>query len=89
MAKNFHNRTNIIAKHNTIFLGEEILKFFMAPTVKQTLVSWRRRFQPGAKSVGDREILKIHLNSASKNTSETDGFLHGTKSLLTSVIYYK
>jgi len=27
-----------------------------------------------------------HLNSASKNTSETDIFPHGTKSLLTSVI---
>jgi len=34
MAKNFHNGTNIIAKHYTIFLGEEIL------------VSWHRRFQP-------------------------------------------
>jgi hypothetical protein len=34
MAKNFHNETNIIAKHDTIFLGEEILEFFMAPTVK-------------------------------------------------------
>jgi len=34
MAKNFHNETNIIAKHNTIFLGEEILQFFMVPTVK-------------------------------------------------------
>jgi hypothetical protein len=45
MAKNFHNGTNIIAKH-TIFLAEEILEFFPAPTVKHTLVSWRRRFQP-------------------------------------------
>jgi len=34
MAKNFHNGTNIIAKHDTIFQGEEILEFFMAPTVK-------------------------------------------------------
>jgi len=33
MAKNFHNRTNI-AKHYTIFLGEEILEFFMVPVVK-------------------------------------------------------
>jgi len=40
MTKNFHNGTNIIAKHDTIFLGKEILEFFMA------LVSWRRRFQP-------------------------------------------
>jgi hypothetical protein len=46
MAKNFHNGTNIIAKHGTIFLGEEILEFFMEPTVKHTLVSWRSRFQP-------------------------------------------
>jgi hypothetical protein len=35
-----------IAKHDAIFLGEEILEFFVAPTVKHTLVSWRRRFQP-------------------------------------------
>jgi len=46
MAKNFHKETNIIAKHDTIFLGEEILEFFMALTVKHALVSWRRRFQP-------------------------------------------
>jgi len=39
------------------------------------------------KGVGDREILKTHLNSASKNTTETDIFPHGTKSLLTSVIW--
>jgi hypothetical protein len=31
MAKNFHNGTNIIAKHDTIFMGEEIVEFFMAP----------------------------------------------------------
>jgi len=37
------------------------------------------------KDVGDREILQTYLNSASKNTSETDIFPHGTKSLLTSV----
>jgi len=35
MAKNFLNGTNIIAKQYTIFLGEEILEFFMAPTVKK------------------------------------------------------
>jgi len=34
MAKNFHNGTNIIAQHDTIFLGEEIIEFFMAPTIK-------------------------------------------------------
>ena len=37
MAKNFHNGTNVIAKHYTIFLGEEVLEFFMAPTVKTHL----------------------------------------------------
>jgi len=37
MAKKFHNGTNIIAKHYTIFLGEYILEFFMAPTVKTHL----------------------------------------------------
>jgi len=46
MDKNFHNGTNVIEKHYTIFLGEEILEFFMVPTVKYTLVSWNRRFQP-------------------------------------------
>jgi len=39
MTKNFHEGTNIIAKHDIIFQGEEILEFFMAPTVKHTLVS--------------------------------------------------
>ena len=36
--------------------------------------------------MGDREILETYLNSASKNTSETYIFPHGTKSLLTSVM---
>jgi hypothetical protein len=36
LVKNFHNGTNIIAKQNTIFLGEEILEFFMASTGKNT-----------------------------------------------------
>jgi len=36
--------------------------------------------------MGDREILETYSNSASKNTSETDIFPHGPKSLLTSVI---
>jgi hypothetical protein len=34
MSKNFHNGTHIIAKHNDIFLGEEIVEFFMVPMVK-------------------------------------------------------
>jgi hypothetical protein len=37
MAKNFHNGTNIIAKHDTIFHGEEILELFMAPMLKAHL----------------------------------------------------
>jgi len=37
MPKNFHNGTNIITKHYTIFLGEESLKFFMTLTVKTHL----------------------------------------------------
>ena len=36
--------------------------------------------------MGDRESLDIYLNSASKNTSETDIFPYGTKSMLTNVI---
>jgi len=38
MAKNFHNGTNIIAKHDTIFQGEEVLEFFMAPMVNTHLI---------------------------------------------------
>jgi hypothetical protein len=34
MAKNLHNGTNIIAKHDTIFHGEEIHEIFMVPMVK-------------------------------------------------------
>jgi hypothetical protein len=37
MAKNFHNGTNIITKHDTTFLGEEILEFFVAPMLKTHL----------------------------------------------------
>jgi hypothetical protein len=37
MTKNFHSGTNNITKHDTIFLGEEVLEFFMAPTVKTHL----------------------------------------------------
>jgi hypothetical protein len=36
-AKNFLNGTNSTAKYETIFLGEEILEFFMVPTVKTHL----------------------------------------------------
>jgi len=38
--------------------------------------------------VGDREILETYSDSASKNTSETDIYPHGPKSLLISVINY-
>jgi hypothetical protein len=37
MAKKLHSGTKIIPKHDTIFLGEEIVEFFMAPTVKAHL----------------------------------------------------
>jgi hypothetical protein len=37
MTKNFHNGTNIIAKHDIIFQGEEFLEFFMAPTIETHL----------------------------------------------------
>jgi hypothetical protein len=92
MVKNFRTsitEKNIIAKHNTIFLGEEILEFFMALTVKTHLSVQAQKIpalQPGEKGVGDREILETYLNSASKNASETDIFPHGLKYLLTSVI---
>jgi len=38
VAKNFDDGTNIIAKHDTILLGEESLEFLMAPTVKTHLI---------------------------------------------------
>jgi len=85
MSKDFHNGINITAKHDTIFLREEILEFFMVPTIKTHLSVWHRRFQP-FNLERKVEILETYLNSASKNTSETDIFPHGTKSLLTSVI---
>jgi hypothetical protein len=88
MAKNLHNGTNIIAKHNTFFQGEEILENFMVPTVKtqhNVLAQKIPALYPGAKAVCDREIVETYLNSVSKTTSETDIFPHGTKSLLTSV----
>jgi hypothetical protein len=37
MANNVRNGTNIIAKHDTIFLIEEILEFFTVPMVKTHL----------------------------------------------------
>ena len=36
--------------------------------------------------MGDREILETCFNSGLNNSSETDIFPHGSKSLLTSVI---
>ena len=36
--------------------------------------------------MGDREIMETYLNSAFKNTTETEIFPHETKSLLSSVI---
>jgi len=46
----------------------------MAPRVKTHLSVLAQKIptlEPGAKGVGDREILETYLNSASKNTSET------------------
>jgi hypothetical protein len=80
MNKNVHNGTNSFAKHDTIFQGEEILQFFMAPTVKTYLSVLAQKIPKlltGAKDVHDREILETYLNSASKNTSQTDIFLMG------------
>jgi len=37
MDKNFHNQTHIFAKQDTIFLGWQILEFFIMPTVKTHL----------------------------------------------------
>jgi len=45
MAKKYHNGTNIIAKHYTIFLGEEILEFIMAPMVKTHLSVLAQKIQ--------------------------------------------
>jgi hypothetical protein len=38
MVKDFRNEANIITKHDTNFLGKEILEFFMAPMVKIPLI---------------------------------------------------
>jgi hypothetical protein len=45
MAKNFHNGANIIAKQDTIFQGEEILEFFMAPMVETHLSVLAQKIQ--------------------------------------------
>jgi len=37
MTKNFHYGISIIAKHDTIFQGEEILEFFISPMVRTHL----------------------------------------------------
>jgi len=37
MAKKFHNGTDIIAKHDTIFQGKGILEFFTTPKIKTHL----------------------------------------------------
>jgi hypothetical protein len=73
-------------------LGEEILEFFTAPTVKHTSLSWRRRLQPFnlERKVWVIEKLWKHIwIHASNNTSQTDIFPHGTKSLLISVVIVK
>jgi len=52
MAKNFHNGTNMMAKHDTIFQGEEILEFFMVPMLKTYLSIMTQKIpalKPGAK----------------------------------------
>jgi hypothetical protein len=57
MNKNFHNGTNIIAKHDTVFQGEEVLEFFMAPMVKthhSVLAQKIPALYPGAKDMCDR-----------------------------------
>ena len=54
----------------------------MAPTAKTHLSVLTQKIpalQLGAKDVDDREILETYLNSAFKNTPETDIFPHGTK----------
>jgi hypothetical protein len=54
VAKNFHNGTNIIAKQDTIFLGEKILEIIMAAMGKTQLsllgvdssaLSWSLKFK--------------------------------------------
>jgi hypothetical protein len=45
MVKKFHNGTNIIAKHDPIFLEEEIIEFSWHQRGKHTLALWRKRFQ--------------------------------------------
>jgi len=46
MNKDFHNGTNTIAKQDTIFLGEGIFEFFMAPTGKTHLSVLAQKILP-------------------------------------------
>jgi len=79
MAKNFHNGTNIIAKHYTIFLGEEILGFFMAPTVKTRLIFL-------AQKIPLTWSLKVQLASL---TGSNHGRNHSGPLELAVVIHWK
>ena len=90
MAKNFHNGTTIIVKLYTIFLGEERLELFIAPAVKHTLVSWRRRFQPFnlEEKVWVIEKLWKNIWIQRPKIHQKQIFFSWAKSLLTSVINY-
>jgi len=80
MAKNFHNNgTNIIAKDDTVFLGEEILEFFVAPTVKTHLSVLPQRI-PLTWS------LKFHLASL---TGSNRGRYHSGPLESAGVIHWK
>jgi len=78
LAKNFHNGTNLIVKHYIIFLGEEILEFFMAPAVKTHLSVLAQKIPAiGAKGVCDRKVVETCLISAPKIHQKKTFFLMG------------
>jgi hypothetical protein len=84
-----HNGTNIIPKHDTKFLREAILEFFMVPTVKTHLCSWLRRFHPFNLERQVWVIKKCWKNICIQRPKihQKQTFFPGEKSLLTSVMY--
>jgi len=85
MANKFHNGTNIIAKHDTFFLREEILEFFMEPAVKKKKknISWC----PGAEGSSPLTCnLKVQLASL---TGSNRGRYHSGPLESAGVVHWK
>jgi len=82
MAKNFHNGTHIIAKH-TIFLGEEIIEFFMVPTVKIHLSVLAQKIRlTWSLKVQLASLTGSNLGRYHSGPLESAGVIHWKKRLL-------